>query len=156
MVGQLAKSWTKDANKNRQKLIRHACRTLVKQGHKTALEAFGLRPPRLELGPLEFATPQVEFGEKLAFSVAMRSTGQTPQELVVDYLVHFRKANGKLSPKVFKWSKFTLEPGETRRLSRAHAIRPITTRRYYAGKQGLSLRINGEDFAYAEFKLILA
>ncbi len=36
---------------------------------------------------------------------------------------------------------------------RSHSIRPITTRRYYNGQHALSLRINGQDFGFAEFDL---
>ena len=145
--------WMRNADKNRERLVRHACRTLIKQGHPEALEAFGLGPPKLELESLDITTPEVAFGTKLDFSAELRSLSDAPQPLVVDYLVHFLKANGSTSAKVFKWTKFTLEPGETRLLERSHAIRPITTRRYYSGVQSLSLRINGRDFGDAEFKL---
>ncbi len=36
-------------------------------------------------------------------------------------------------------------------MKKIHPIRPITTRRYYAGTQAVSLRINGKDFGLAEF-----
>lgn len=75
---------------------------------------------------------------------------------MLDYLVHFRKANGSLAPKVFKWTKLTVEPGETVSLTRDHAIRPITTRVYYGGTQAVSLRINGKDFGFSEFELVIA
>ena len=72
---------------------------------------------------------------------------------MIDYLVHFKKANGERVGKVFKWKKLTLAPGERVEIEKAHAIKPITTRRYYSGKQGLSLRINGADFGFEEFSL---
>ncbi len=155
MVADLANDWMKDAGKNREKLVRHACRSLIKQGHSRALEAFGIGPPVIELTQLVVATLQVQFGDKLEFSATLKSIGNKPQRLVIDYLVHFKKANGKRAAKVFKWSKLTLGPGEIRSITRAHPIRPITTRRYYAGLQGLSLRINGEDIGEAEFELIM-
>jgi hypothetical protein len=89
------------------------------------------------------------------FQIEMKSTSSEPQNLVLDYLVHFKKANGSLSPKVFKWTKVTLAPGETLALSRKHPIRPITTRVYYDGTQAVSLRINGQDFGYSEFELVM-
>jgi hypothetical protein len=46
---------------------------------------------------------------------------------------------------------FTLGPGEVRTIERSHPIRLITTQRYYPGRQGLSLLINGLDLGYAEF-----
>ena len=154
-VASLALEWMKGADKAREKLVRHACRTLIKQGHTTALKAFGIGPPRLELEVLKIDTPTVNFGDALEFSAQLRSTGKNTQSLIIDYLIHFKKANGTLVAKVFKWTKLTLEPGETRTLTKKHPIRPITTRRYYAGQQGLSLRINGQDFGDAQFGLTM-
>ena len=74
---------------------------------------------------------------------------------MLDYVIHHRKANGTLSPKVFKWTTLNLPAGESRHLSRRHAIRPITTRRYHAGEHMLGLRINGEDFDGGRFSLSL-
>ncbi|MFV2000116.1 MAG: DNA alkylation repair protein [Acidimicrobiia bacterium] len=153
LVAELARSWLLGADENRVRLVRHACRTLIKDGHPVALEAFGFGPPKLKLSSLTVVSPIVTLGDKLKFTTDLRSTSDEPQSLVIDYLVHFRKANGAMVGKVFKWKTLTLGPGEVRKLERSHPIRPITTRRYYAGIQGLSLRINGLDFGYAEFEL---
>ncbi len=155
LVAELANQWMVGADPRRQKLLRHACRTLIKQGHTGALAAFGLGKPFIKLKELTVQTPVVIYGDALKFSAIICSTSSKPQLLVMDYLVHFRKANGQLAAKVFKWTKFTLPPGETRTLSRAHSIRPITTRRYYEGRHELSLRINGRDFGEARFDLIM-
>jgi len=155
LVAEIAARWLKDADKNRDKLVRHACRSLVKQGHSATLKAFGLNPPEIQVdGPL-ITTEKVEYGSALGFRVDLTATSEAPQDLVLDYLVHFKKANGSLAPKVFKWTKLTLDPGETLSLSRDHAIRPITTRVYYGGTQAVSLRINGRDFGFSEFELVM-
>lgn len=155
LVADIAKSWLKDADRNREKLVRHACRSLVKQGHTATLEAFGLNPPEIRVEGPQILTSDVAYGESVGFDVELVSTSSNPQDLVLDYLIHFRKANGTLSPKVFKWTKLTLAPGERLTLSRSHAIRPITTRVYYGGTQAVSLRINGQDFGFSEFELVM-
>lgn len=154
-IARLAKNWMRGAEKNREKLVRHACRTLIKQGHPHALKAFGHSAPKIDLQNLVITTPQVVYGGSLKFSAIIQSTTNRPQSLVIDYLVHFKKANCQLAAKVFKWTKLTLSAGENRLIERAHPIRPITTRRYYAGRQGVSLRINGQDYGYEEFDLIM-
>jgi len=153
LVAGLAKKWMRGADKKREKLVRHACRSLIKQGHEGALAAFGLGAPQVRLETLAIETPKVAFGDALAFSASLCSTSRKPQALVIDYILHFRKANGRLAGKVFKWTKTTLGAGEVRRLTRSHPIRAITTRRYYGGQQALSLRINGCDFGYEAFDL---
>lgn len=153
LVAETAAHWLKGADKDREKLVRHACRSLIKQGHAATLKAFGLNPPELELtGPM-ISTKVVPYGDALGFGIELTSTSARTQSLVLDYLVHFKKANGALSPKVFKWTKLQLEPGQVVKLEREHAIRPITTRVYYGGTQAVSLRINGQDFGFAEFEL---
>ncbi|CTQ73562.1 DNA alkylation repair protein [Roseibium alexandrii] len=153
LVSDIAANWLKNATPQREKLVRHACRSLIKNGYEPALRAFGLNAPEIHLADLSIKTEQVRFGSSLSFSVALKSTATRSQDLIIDYVLHFRKANGKLAPKVFKWTKATLEPGTVHRLSRFHPIRPITTRTYYGGTQAVSLRINGQDFGYQEFDL---
>ncbi|KZM50056.1 DNA alkylation repair protein [Labrenzia sp. OB1] len=155
LVAELAARWLKGADRTREKLVRHACRSLIKQGHPATLTAFGLNPPEIRLEGLSIESPVVSYGDAVAFAADLVSTGGTSQDLVIDYLVHFRKANGTLSPKVFKWTKLRLAPGETISLARIHTIRPITTRVYYGGTQALSLRINGQDFGHVEFELVM-
>lgn len=153
LVAELAQDWLKDADQLREKLVRHACRTLIKQGHPKALAAFGLHPPKIEAPIITLRSREVSFGDALEFDVTLRSNGQADQSLVIDYVIHFLKGNGSLAPKVFKWSKLTLKPGEVQQIRRRHAIKPITTRKYYEGEQVLSLRINGKDFGHAPFDL---
>jgi 3-methyladenine DNA glycosylase AlkC len=155
LVANIAKEWLKNADTNRTRLVRHACRSLIKQGHKGALEAFGLNPPKLKLKKFSIETQNVMFGNDLIFSITLISTDKKPQNLVIDYVVYFLKANNKQSGKVFKWKKVTLEAGATLSMKKVHSIRPITTRRYYEGTQALALRINGEDFGFVEFDLIM-
>ncbi|AMN55097.1 DNA alkylation repair protein [Labrenzia sp. CP4] len=155
LVADIAKRWLKGADRNREKLVRHACRSLIKQGHTATLEAFGLNPPEIRVEGPQVLTAEVAYGDALGFNIELVSTSSKTQDLVIDYLIHFRKANGTLAPKVFKWTKLTLAPGERLTLSRSHAIRPITTRVYYGGKQAVSLRINGQDFGFSEFELVM-
>lgn len=155
LVAGIAGRWLKDADRNRDKLVRHACRSLIKQGHPETLTAFGLRPPEIKVEGPDIRTPTVTYGDAVSFDVELTSSGRKTQSLVIDYLVHFKKANGTLAPKVFKWTKVKLEPGETLSLSRDHAIRPITTRVYYGGTQAIGLRINGKDFGFSEFELVM-
>ncbi len=153
LVADIAKRWLKGADRNREKLVRHACRSLIKQGHTATLEAFGLNPPEIRVEGPQVLTAEVAYGDTVGFNIELVSTSSKTQDLVIDYLIHFRKANGTLAPKVFKWTKLTLAPGERLTLSRSHAIRPITTRVYYGGTQAVSLRINGQDFGFSEFEL---
>jgi 3-methyladenine DNA glycosylase AlkC len=155
LVAEIVTRWLKDADKKREKLVRHACRSLVKQGHAPTLRAFGLNPPEVSVTGPQILESEVLYGNGVEFVIEIQSESSEPQELVLDYLIHFKKANGSLSPKVFKWTKLSLQAGEKFRLQRKHAIKPITTRTYYEGTQAIGLRINGKDYGYSEFLLLM-
>jgi 3-methyladenine DNA glycosylase AlkC len=155
LVAKIAARWLKGASKERSKLVRHACRSLVKQGHEATLAALGYGPPKVTLSELKVTTPTVEFGEKLVFDVALRSDAKKEQNLIVDYVIHHRKANGETSPKVFKWKTITLAAGKTHKATRRHAIKPITTRKYYEGTHFLELQVNGQVMGRQSFELTL-
>ncbi|MBL9049239.1 MAG: DNA alkylation repair protein [Tabrizicola sp.] len=153
LVADLAADWLRGAGPSRQRLVRHACRSLIKSGHPGAMRAFGLAPPQVELVALRLGPPRLRLGQALEFEVELRSTSADRQDLVIDYVLHLCRQRGPRSQKVFKWKRIVLAGGETVTLTRTHGIVPVTTRRYYAGLHGLSLRINGKDNGLAEFQL---
>jgi hypothetical protein len=89
----------------------------------------------------------------LNFSFEIRSKSNEVQNLVIDYVIHHVKANGTLTPKVFKLANKQLKAGEAVRISKKHSFRPISTRKYYPGKHVLDIQINGVKYAKAEFEL---
>lgn len=155
LVARIAGRWLKGAGRDRERLVRHACRTLIKQGHRGTLEALGYGPPSVELEKLEILTPEVPFGEALLFELSLKSTSGHPQPLIVDYAIHHRKANGKTTAKVFKWKTTTLKPLATLTAKRKHAIRKITTRVYYPGVHTLEILVNGVSLGAADFALLM-
>ena len=155
IVAGVASDWMKGADKNTQRIVRHACRTLIKRGHQPPLKALGYGKPQIELSSFEVTTPIVKLGQGLNFSVNIRSTAKTTQPLILDFVIHHRLANGSTSPKTFKWKNLTLASGEELELAKTHPVRPITTRTFYPGQHGLEIQVNGEIIARAEFELNL-
>ncbi len=151
-VAAIARDWFAGAPEARMRLIRHACRTLVKQGHPAALLALGHGPVPLRLTDLA-VSPVVAFGSTLDVRATLILDGNAPREIALDYVVHHRKANGTSSPKVFKWKVLTLTPGVPRTLERRHAMRAITTRRYHDGPHRLEIVGNGMVLGTATFDL---
>jgi hypothetical protein len=136
--------------------LRHASRSLIKQGHAPTLATWGLGSPLLGHATLTVSPGRIGLGEAVELSLTLGSTATQAQTLVVDYGIHHVKANGSTSPKVFKGWQLALAPGERRVLSRRHAIRPITTRRYHAGWHRVEVQVNGQAVAEAGFELVLA
>lgn len=153
LVVDTVRRWIGRAPAPRLRLIRHACRGLVKAGNRECLRVLGFGRPELSAAEISVKTQTVCIGNALEFEILLESNSPINQPLVIDYLIHHVKASGKTSPKVFKWKTVTLEPRGALRASRRHAIRPITTRVYYAGRHRVELLVNGEVLGGADFEL---
>jgi hypothetical protein len=149
VVGVL-KKWKKIDNKGTQWLIKHAARTLLKQGHTGALALLGYHSPQVEWGNF-VVDKNISFYGNFCFQFDFVSS--VDQDLMIDYILYFMKANGKLAPKVFKLSKKKVFAGEQIVFKKKHSFRKISTRVYYPGKHALEIMINGKKFDRKEFTL---
>jgi len=144
--------WKKINNKETQWLITHAARTLLKQGNKQALALLGYTiNPKLTITAFEILTPTFKIGESLRFSLAIQSTAKQQQRLMIDYAIHYTKANNKLKDKVFKLAKKTIKPNESFTLKKKHSFKQMTTRKHYPGKHSLEIIINGDSLEIKHF-----
>ncbi len=148
-------AWAIGASEERRWLINHALRTLVKRGDQRALAILGYGPASVELSELWLEPEVLQFGNELEFGFSLRNTGDGPQNLMIDFLAHFVKANGSTAPKVFKLKKMRLPAGETAAIRKRHPVRPISTRRYYPGRQRLEIQVNGRVLGGADFELVM-
>lgn len=130
----------------------HALRGLLKSGDPGALELLGYPPdPSIAVHNLRVDPAVIPFGGEVVFSFDIESLADQPQNLMIDYVVHYMKASGKLSPKVWKLSKRTIQPGEALHISRRHSFRSVTTRKHYPGKHAIEPKINGRLFGRVTF-----
>jgi 3-methyladenine DNA glycosylase AlkC len=141
------------ASAQRQALLRHASRSLVKRGDARVLKAWGLGARLRGEARLSVTPRRIRLGDTLSVDATLQSTLKRSQTLVVDYAIHHVKANGSTSPKVFKGWTLVLGGGESRTLRKSHAVKPITTRRYFSGRHRVELLVNGQAVADAWFDL---
>ncbi len=142
-----------DAPGERSALLRHASRGLIKSGHAPTLAAWGLASGLKGEASLKLSAARAAVGGEIGLNVVLRSSARKPQLLEVDYAVHHVRANGSLSPKVFKGWKLTLAAGEERVFTKTHSLRPVTTRTLYPGQHKVEIRVNGVALAEAAFIL---
>jgi 3-methyladenine DNA glycosylase AlkC len=142
------------ASDERRTLLRHASRSLIKQGDAEVLTAWGLGAALHGRAHLTLAPARIQLGEAVNLAVTLVSTAPQPQALVLDYVIHHVKASGATAPKVFKGWKLNLAAGEQRVLTKRHAVRPITTRVYHPGWHRVELQVNGQVVAEAGFELL--
>lgn len=150
--------WKKQAGKQHAEkvnwIIHRALRTLIKDGHPMALKLVGVDvEAKAKVTDLKFSPKTVKLGESFQFSFEVKNLSSQSKRFVIDYILHFVKANRSRSPKVFKLKTLELQPGEAREIIKRHPIKKITTREYYAGAHLLEIQINGSVAAQHEWKL---
>ena len=137
------KSWKKTDNGKTDWIIKHATRSLVKQGHPENFSLLGFTKSE-NIKVTKFTVDKaIQIGQKLNFSFELKNTVATESYIVVDYKIVFVKANKKLSSKVFKLKNIKFGKNEKIHLEKSHDFKLITTRRYYAGVHKLEIIING-------------
>ncbi|MEZ4432269.1 MAG: DNA alkylation repair protein [bacterium] len=141
-VLEIAARWKIDASPARERLVRHALRTLVKAADARALALVDCPPADVQVEGLRGAAA-VRIGEKLPFTLTLCNREDRPAKVRVDYLMHHVKANGSRRPKAFHLVDTTLAPGERRALGRSHDFRVVTTRRLHPGVHRVEVRVNG-------------
>ncbi len=145
--------WKKIKNPGTAWLVSHAARTLLKQGNKEALLLFGYDHKAKINANISNCDEGVVFGSNLSFSISLTSVDDKTQPVMIDYKVHFMKANGKTAPKVFKLSKKKLLVNETVTIEKSHSFKPISTRKYYPGLHAIEIVVNGNVIDKREFEL---
>jgi hypothetical protein len=141
-VIELVKRW-KGHGKETDWIIKHACRTLLKQGRQEVMEIFGFAPPdAIKVSALNFGTDRVQIGQSLNFRCKLKSKGNKLGKLRLEYVVHFIKSNGQPSPKVFQISERVEEAGELE-VQKRHSFADLSTRKHFPGVHKFELRVNG-------------
>ncbi|WP_026463542.1 DNA alkylation repair protein [Adhaeribacter aquaticus] len=154
VVLSIAHKW-KGVSPETDKIIKHGCRTLLKQGHPEILSYFKLQNlEALSLTNFKIHTEEVKLGSDLIFSFSVQNNHQDSQRVRLEYSLYYNKANGQLARKVFKISEKAYQPSEMVKVTRKQSFKYITTRKFYPGQHRLSVILNGQEKAIADFLLV--
>ena len=136
-------------------IIRHATRTLVKKGHPKALALHGIKPVKIKLLNHQIKNKTIHLGSTLNTILEIQNLENKTIQLMIDHEIAFLKANGKHTIKVFKGKKIQISPKQKIKLELKIPMKPVTTRKYYQGRQKWSPMINGKRFEQLNFKLTI-
>ncbi|MEH6404107.1 MAG: hypothetical protein V7750_12080, partial [Sneathiella sp.] len=140
------------SDKNTDWIIKHGCRTLLKQGNIRALALFGSSPVEISDAALTLEKDHIDFGNSVEFTFQAILAGDLPETLRIEYAIDFMKANGKTSRKVFKISE-TKPSTVNLKIKKSHKFINYTTRKHYAGQHCVSIILNGQEFQRHPFML---
>jgi 3-methyladenine DNA glycosylase AlkC len=148
-----AKSW-KGKTKNTDWIVKHACRTLLKQGHRETLMLFDFGDPKcIIVSNLRTKKKTIKIGDDLHFSFDLYSDQKEKSLLRVEYKIYYMKANGKQSPKIFKITE-NYYGQTTVTFNRKQAFTNFSTRKHYPGQHKVSIVINGKEMVETTFNVI--
>lgn len=151
IVIKLAKEW-QGISPETDKLIKHGCRTLLKQGEPKILSLFGFKPPKyIELKKFK-VTKEIKLGEAIEFEFSLQTEKKKLGLLRIEYIIEFVRQNNKTGKKVFKISEGHYTESE-RNIIKKHSFKPISTRRYYAGQHSVSVVVNGVTLSTKKFNI---
>ncbi|MBB2151205.1 DNA alkylation repair protein [Pedobacter gandavensis] len=153
LVIEIAKQW-KGKHKETDAIIKHGCRTLLKQGHVEILKHYGLDSEHVHVGNFQISTPVTQIGGDLHFSFDLFNALQETQTIRLEYGLYYKRQNGSWSKKVFKISEKSYAAKEEVKVSRKQSFKLITTRKFYPGIQQLSIIVNGVEKVLKEFELL--
>ncbi len=151
IVVSLLEKWQKGATPERNWVIKHSLRTLLKQGNIGALKLLGYHEAKVKLDGLPVLTPKVKIGNSLEFRAEIISLQD--QQLMIDYAIHYMKANGRHAAKVFKLAAKKCVKGQVLEFTKKHSCKEMTTRKHYPGKHFIEMIVNGKKYGKESFEL---
>lgn len=152
-VIKLAKKWQGNSP-NTNWVIKHGCRTLLKQGNSEVMKLFGFGSVKnIKIENFNIITQKVKIGQNLEFDFQLLNNNDQKAKIRLEYALYYQKANGTLSKKVYKISEKEYTANSITQINRKQSFRVITTRKFHLGLHQLSIIINGKEFERLDFEL---
>jgi 3-methyladenine DNA glycosylase AlkC len=147
--------WLKGASAERRALVEHALRSAIKRGEAGALRLLGFgKKPLVAIEQVRFEPKRVAIGGQVVVRFTVRSTARIAQDLLIDLAVHFVKANGAGSPKVFKLKRVDLPARARIELAKKVSLAVHTTRRPRPGRHVVEVLVNGAPLRLGTFNVL--
>jgi 3-methyladenine DNA glycosylase AlkC len=152
----LAKKWQGES-KDVDWVIKHGCRTLLKQGNAEAMELFGFGSAvkNISIEDFQVLTPEVKIGKSLEFTFKLLNNNDRKTKIRLEYGLYYQKANGTLSKKVHKISEKEYAEKSVTQITREQSFKVVTTRVFHPGLHQISVIINGNEFEKYDFELTM-
>lgn len=154
LVLEIATGWL-GHSKDGDRLVKHACRTLLKSGDAGAMRLFGFRDPKnIKVTDFEVVHEAIALGGELHFSFGLQDTQATQAlgKIRLEYRLDFARPHGRGARKIFKISE-SESKDYTRQVQRKHSFVDRSTRKHYVGVHKLTLIVNGVEKASRDFQL---
>ena len=154
LLVDVARRWMQGASEERQWVVRHALRSLLKEGNRGALDILGYGDANhIAIEQTQVMPEKASIGGSFSVQFDLVNQDSLPKNYMIDFRVHYIKANGKASPKVFKLKTAELQPGERMTFQKTVSLKELTTRKHYPGVHEVDVIVNGRVEPLGAFEL---
>ncbi len=151
LVVKIARDWY-GKNENTDWIVRHGCRTLLKNGSQDVLGLFGFADADcVKVSGFSLETTELFIGEDLVFCFEIAAAKETKVRL--EYGIDYVKANGRRNRKIFQISEITLKENGKKTYTKKHSFADTSTRKHYPGIHSVTLIVNGAARGTLEFEV---
>lgn len=146
--------WSRIDDSNVRWVIRHASRSLVKQGNTRMLTILGYKEePTIHIKQFSIEESCYSIGDAIEFTVVIDNIGSLEEALMIDYVIHYVKANNRIIEKVFKMRKTIIKSKQSFTFTKIHYLRNTSGRQHYPGIHCVELIVNGIRYKEIAFEL---
>jgi 3-methyladenine DNA glycosylase AlkC len=139
--------------KETDRIVKHACRTMLKAGNRRAMRLFGFGDPtHLGVENLALDRGTLAIGENVYATFDLHVNTPEACQVRLECGVYYVKARGKLSRKVFHLKEKSFDPGR-HPISKKLFFADQSTRKHYPGEHQISIIVNGVEMARTSFEL---
>jgi len=151
LVASIAKEWF-GKDKKTDWIVKHGCRTLLKQGNRNVLSIFGFGDANaVDVSDFVVAEKVISIGEDITFSFVVLAKADTKVRL--EYGIDYMKANGKQNRKIFQISEMSMIKNQKKNYSKKHSFADVSVRKHYPGNHSVTLIVNGLERGTLDFEL---
>jgi 3-methyladenine DNA glycosylase AlkC len=151
---ETVRRWMVDAPDERRWVVRHALRSAVKGADPEALSILGYGDrAKVQVHGAVVTPRRPSIGATVTVRFEIANTEGRRRRVLVDLRVHFRKASGRTSAKVFKLKAVELAPRESAALTKTISLADMTTRKHHPGEHVVEAIVNGHAHPVGSFEL---
>ncbi len=148
-VIHIAQRW-KNHSKATDWIIKHACRTLLKQAQPDIMSLYGYKKStHIKMDDFK-CSEAIDIGEDLNFSFSLNTKQQAIGLCRLEFALYFMKSNRKQARKLFKISESNIQSSQ-KSYAKKFSFKPRSTRKLYVGKHSIAIVINGFEQEKIDF-----
>lgn len=152
LVVKIAKDWY-GKHESTDWIVKHGCRTLLKQGNQEVLAIFGYNDASsVDIKDFTLDARSIFKGEGVTFSFIISAKEKVKVRL--EYGIDYVRANGKWKRKIFQISEILLTEDQEKRYTKTHSFADLSSRKHYPGIHCLTLMINGVERGALDFEIL--